>query len=276
MKKLLLIVLMFAAFSSCQKTATNPIAPLVMADNDELLGNGTERKPLVPPGKNKPKPPQDTTVTNPPDTTTPTDPPTQPPTNENAVVVLLDFDGNDYQGGYWAKGYTTPADASVDSNEVLSIIRLEYTGYNVRFTTGEAEFQAANTFRRIRVMIAGNDLYGVQGGSGVAYVESAFWGAEAGQTEAPPAFVYASNLQNYEYYIGEIASHEIGHTLGLRHMGFWDAACLNIQTYACGYVMGNGTCGTGSFWAPGHPCRYQGGAYGKSDHEVLSQYVGTL
>lgn len=281
MKKLLFILIVFAAFSSCQKTIVEPIAkPIVNLEGDQLFGYGTERKPPANPcGGNGKKPcppntPPDTTTTNPPDTITPTNPPTYPPPNKDAFVVLLDGDGFDYKGGYFdGPMYYTPAGTNLDMSEVKAGMELQYAGYNIIFTLSEYEYSQANPYRRQRAVFTSNTN---RTGSGYAYVGSGFWGPETGQVEAPPVLIYAGNLQNYEYYNIEIGCHEVGHGLGLVHYHLWNSDCTINTNYACGWVMGNGTCGNGSEWAPGNACRFQGGAYGRSDDSVLSEYVGRL
>lgn len=271
----IVFILLVIAFTSCQKTgsAGKDGEGIVMIGDDQLFGNGTERKPASPPGKNKLRPPRDTTIVNPPDTTT--DPPDPPynPSDSTAFVMLADFDGHHVTGQYWVNAYSAPADPELDRNEVLSLFRYIYALYNINITTSEAEFQAANIYRRQRLVFTSTDNYGTQGGSGVAYVGSGFWGPEVGQTESPVAFVYTTNLWNNEFYAATIGAHEAGHTLGLVHVHWWDVACQVTQTYRMGFVMGNPTQGVYA-WHGGDPCRYQGGGAGKSDDQVLTEGVG--
>ena len=274
-----LIILLMAAgcLFSCHKNQLDYKPNVVVSyEGDQLYGYGTERKPSANPcggrGK-KPCPPD-----NPPPPDTTTDPPTDttnyPPPNKDAVVILLDGDGYDYKGGYFDGAYYyLPAGINLDMNEVKAGHELQYAGYNIRFTLSEYEYSLANPYRRQRAVFTSSTN---RTGSGYAYVGSGFWGPEMNQIEGPPVLIYAGNLQNYEYYNIEIGCHEVGHGLGLVHVHWWDINCFITQSYACGWVMGNGTCGNGSEWAPGHPCRWQGGAYGRSDDSVLSEYVGRL
>lgn len=274
MKKLLFIGITLAVFASCQKTETvtaeRELAPLKMEEDGLLHMDIMARKPASPPGKNKPKPPQDTIIVTPPDTTT--DPPA--PTT-GYITVLIDWDGHNYTGAFWTQGFSEPANlAELDTNYIMAGIRAAYSRWNVRFTTSELEYSQANPYRRQRIVMAGNDLYGVQGGSGVAYVGTATYGPEAGQIESPPAFVYPGNMQNYDLYVMLIAVHEIGHTLWLVHMNLYNADCTINQRYLAPYYMGNPTYGGDPLWAPGHPCRFQNGAYNKSDDQVLTEICG--
>ena len=273
MKKLLFILLI--GFASCQKKQDID-RPQITVDytGDELYGFGYETfkgKPAhphgTPPGQQNPKPVDTVIIVNPPDTTT--DP--EPPTTANAFVVFLDPDGHQYAGAYWENKFYGPADAALDMSEVIAAVRVQYAAYNVRFIDSEYEFSQANPYMRQRVVITSDNS---RSGSGYAYVGSGFWGPEAGQLESPMALVLSSNLQNYEFYVSEIAAHEIGHTLRLVHVHLWNSDCTVNQTYLGGYVMGNGTYGGDSQWHPGHPCRFQGGAYGRSDDAVLAEGVG--
>jgi hypothetical protein len=71
------------------------------------------------------------------------------------------------------------------------------------------------------------------GVSGISYTGSFSWGDDT------PCFVFSDRLYNVSSYIGEIASHEAGHSLGLNHQTEWDANCQLISSYRMGVVMGN-------------------------------------
>ena len=83
----------------------------------------------------------------------------------------------------------------------------------------------------VRAVIGGSsyDWYGA-GAGGVAYIGSFNWSSDT------PCFIWKAQLGNgNEKYTAEAISHEVGHTLGLRHDG---------QTNGTAYYQGHGN------WAP--------------------------
>ena len=170
-------------------------------------------------------------------------------------TIYLDFTGHTTTGTSWNTSFTggapivTPA-FSIDSNPEFSATELEliqniwqrvaedYMPFNVNVTTQEPPAGALiksgsnDDAWGIRVCIGGSsyDWYG-SGAGGVAYVGSFNNGTDT------PCFVFPGNLGNgNEKYVAEAISHEVGHTLGLRHDG--------LATPATEYYQGaNG-------WAP--------------------------
>jgi hypothetical protein len=155
------------------------------------------------------------------------------------AVIYLDMDGQVVSGTQWAGGSTINAlgvdttFTSAQMTEIWKRVSEDYAPFKVNVTTSEAAYLAAPTNRRIRAIITPtNEWYGNYGG--VAYVGSFTW------TGDTPCWVFSDALSNSTRYIAEAASHEIGHTLGLRHDG-----CTNPST---GYYTGQGS-GEVS-WAP--------------------------
>jgi hypothetical protein len=72
----------------------------------------------------------------------------------------------------------------------------------------------------------------------VAYINSYSWG------DNTPCFVFTALLNYNSKQIAEAASHEVGHTLGLRHQSAYDAYCNKTSEYNSG--NGSGEIG----WAP--------------------------
>ena len=92
----------------------------------------------------------------------------------------------------------------------------------------------------IRVCIggSGSDWYGVNAG-GVAYLGSFSWNSDT------PCYVFEAQLGNGNpKYVAEAASHEAGHTVGLRHDGQVDDPATTSVNEATEYYRGHGN------WAP--------------------------
>lgn len=155
------------------------------------------------------------------------------------AVAYLDMDGQVVSGTQWAGGATITARGIVgtlNNTQMLEICRRtaeDFSPFQINITTEESVYLAAPTNRRIRCIITpDNEWYGNAGG--VAYLNSFTW------TGDTPCWVFSDMLSNSPRYIAEATSHEIGHTLTLRHDG-------RISP-AEGYYTGHGEGEVG--WAP--------------------------
>ena len=163
-----------------------------------------------------------------------------------AGVILLDFDGQYVTNTSWNfNGPLTLAPANLTSDQINTIfnrVSFDYAPFNIIVTTDEAVYTAAPTTKRIRVILTESyEWYGQAGGT--SFLNSFTWG------DNTPCFVFTSLLGYNEKYIGEAASHECGHTLGLRHQSSYSGT---TQTNAYNYGTGSGELG----WAPIMGCGY--------------------
>jgi hypothetical protein len=167
---------------------------------------------------------------------------TPPPPSSSAGVVFLDFDGEAVSGTAWNTAgdfYVAPANLTAsEASSVVQRVINDYSPFNVTVTTDESVYNAANIYSRVRVIITESwEWYGKQVG-GVSYVGSFTSGSNT------PSFVFSSLLSYNSKYIGEAASHEAGHSFGLRHQALYDANCTKVSDY--NYGQGSGEIG----WAP--------------------------
>ena len=179
------------------------------------------------------------TIAPPPTTTTTTPTPTPTPTIPN--VIFLDFYGHVVSNTSWnVYGNINCAPANLTETEIENItkrVATDYAAFNVLVTTDETIYDNANPFKRMRVVITESwEWYGQAGG--VAFLNSFKWGNNT------PCFVFSSLLGYSTKKIAEASSHEIGHTLGLRHQSVYDATGLKTSEYN----SGNGAGEIG--WAP--------------------------
>lgn len=175
----------------------------------------------------------DTTTTTGGGTTTP------PPPSTNSVI-LLDFDGQTVTNAYWNGGATINARysgmTSAEIDATVARVQEDYSPFNVTVTKDEAVYNAADPMKRVRVIITESyEWYGQAGG--VAYVGSFTWGNET------PAWIFSSLLSYSGKNVGEAASHEAGHTLGLYHQAKYENGVKTSD-----YNSGTGTGETS--WAP--------------------------
>lgn len=185
-------------------------------------------------GKGGGKPPKDTTVSEPPTDTTGND---DPPTVTGGKVILLDFDGQYVTGTPWnVNGPINARYSGMTEPEIqatIARVQADYSAFDVTVTADSTLYWAADPKKRMRVVITESwEWYGQAGG--VAYIGSFTWG------DNTPCFVFSSLLGYNGKYIADAASHEAGHTLGLRHQGKCDGTQYNPDLAADGkgYLMG--------------------------------------
>ncbi len=127
-------------------------------------------------------------------------------------TVYLDFDGELVSNTSWLSGRTIDAQpANFSDQEIIEIWKImaeDFRPFNLNVTTRRDLFDAAPRNRRMMCIFTPTKDAAPTAG-GVAYVNS-FSGSNN------PCWVY--NLRNTRQ-AGETGSHEVGHTLGLRHDG---------------------------------------------------------
>jgi hypothetical protein len=247
---IVVVAIIGALLSSCQKESSFTYSKTIETDHHLKPEGGYSltKRDVTPellqaakkanPGKGKGKPGTggggDTTY----------NPPPQPTGN---AVILLDFDGQYVANTYW--NATGPIDArysgmsETEIRTVVDSVQADYSEFGVTVTTDEAVYYGASATRRVRVIITESyEWYGQAGG--VAYLGSFTWGTET------PAFVFSSLLGYSAKNVWEAASHEAGHTLGLRHQADWVDG-VKISDYREGVIMGVGYYRPNVYWTVG-------------------------
>ena len=190
-------------------------------------------------------------------------------------VIYLDFDGHVTSKTAWQGGatFTTPA-FSLDTaasfsdaekraiQDVWSRVAEDFIPFDIDVTTEEP---AADDLKKagtgdtrwgIRVVIGGDGNW-MSGAAGVAYLNSFNWDSDT------PCFVFGGqSWKANQNFMATCISHEVGHTLGLKHDGYNGAE----------YYGGRGTGETG--WGPlmGNPgsvslTQWSNGEYGGSTNK---------
>lgn len=154
-----------------------------------------------------------------------------------AGCLLLDFDGHYLPAGSgWNAGNPiNAAPSGMNSDEILEaweITAEDFRAFNLNVTTNEAVFNTYPQNKRRRCVVTTTDT-AYPGGAGFALVNNFSSFSDL------PCWAFTSGAGTYGKYIGEILSHEFGHTLGLRHDG------QNQYTYYSGHgnwapIMGAG------------------------------------
>jgi hypothetical protein len=199
---------------------------------------------------------------------------------KNASVILLDFDGGITQNTSWnASGAINyqPANLTQEQQkEIYDRVVLDYAPFDVYVTTDERVYQNANPYKRIRVAITvTNEWYGNTAG-GVAYNGSFTWGNDT------PCWVFSALINYNTKNIARAVSHEIGHTLYLRHQALWDEYCNLISSYNPGTlelspIMGFNNNSLKADWWVGPTalvCPYATNYIPQNDKEIIASIVG--
>jgi hypothetical protein len=145
-------------------------------------------------------------------------------------VVYLDFDGEEGPFAGWGDFDAAPANASnAEIYDVWKRVAEDFQGFNLNITTERRVFDSAPEGRRQQIIITPTKDAAPDAG-GVAYVGSYNW--------STPRVCWAFIQRGKS--AAEVISHEIGHTLHLRHHGRTDPE----EEYYRGH--GSGEVG----WAP--------------------------
>jgi hypothetical protein len=155
-------------------------------------------------------------------------------------VIYMDFDGEMVTSSAWASGATIVAPAArlnaSQIREVISRMERDFEGFNVNITTQRSVFDATSRNSRIQCVVTDNDQ-AAPGAGGVAYTDS--FSSTNESFKVCWAFIDTSAKD-----CAEVASHEVGHTLGLDHDGRNASGNQPREEY----YEGHGAGATG--WAP--------------------------
>ena len=156
-------------------------------------------------------------------------------TSNSVNVILLDFDGQYVANTMWNVSgplNCTPANLTAsEANLILQRVSADYAPFNITVTTSETVYNNATPTRRMRVIVTETWEWYAQVG-GVSYLNSFTWG------DNTPCFVFSSLLGYNVKKIAEACSHEVGHTLGLRHQAVYDATGVKLSDYNWGQGLG--------------------------------------
>ncbi len=152
-------------------------------------------------------------------------------------TIYLDFDGATYSGTHWAGGaeivspaYSIDADptsfSETERAQVLlawQVVAEDFAAFDVNVTTRTPPASALTrssagdrTYGMPVVVTPTNAVGDDCGCGGSAYV--GVFGA-LGATDAQPAWVFTRGAGTGGHNLGEVISHEVGHTFGLAHDG---------------------------------------------------------
>lgn len=143
-------------------------------------------------------------------------------------TIYLKFQGGTVTGTSWNTTdslWLAPSGLNPEQEAlVVQSVAEAYDTFQVTVTTDSLLYANAPATRRQTCYITATwSWYGKAGGT--SYTGSFVWG------DNTPCFVFSSLLNFNSTDIGEAVSHEIGHTLGLRHQAQWDSTGTKISDY---------------------------------------------
>lgn len=186
-----------------------------------------------------------------------------------AGCILLDFNGHTIPAGSgWNGGnaFTAVPSGMADDQilEAWEIAAEDFRPFNINVTTNENVFNSYPVNKRTRCIITPTDI-AAPGNAGIALINS-FSGNDL------PCWVFTSTAGTCGKIVGEIASHESGHTLGLHHDG------KSQEVYYTGHgqwapIMGAGYYKMVTQWSK---AEYSNGTNHEDDLSIISNAVGGL
>ncbi|MDR2347004.1 MAG: fibronectin type III domain-containing protein [Planctomycetaceae bacterium] len=206
-------------------------------------------------------------------------------------TIYLDFNGHITTGTAWnenLESFVTPAfsldtDYANFSDAELEMIQYiwqrvaeDFMPFNVDVTTEEPPLNYlikdtatsdSDGHWGVRAAIGGtcydwlNDSAG-----GIAYLGSFSWETDT------PAFVFAETQYNDEKYIAETISHEVGHTLGLSHDGYYSDEYYE-EINGWGPIMGAGYYSDVIQWSKGE---YEGNTNQEDDLAIITGEITNI
>ena len=178
-------------------------------------------------------------------------------TDASCKTIYLDFNGHLTYDTQWNTNYSKAVVVSPSSLDkftaediyfIWKVVSEDYAIYDVdvttQFTSLDDLLITSDSDKKygMRAAIGGTseDVLGLSVG-GIAYedVFSRFYGASNSSKQYSPAFVFPGSLADYEpKFVGDAISHEVGHTLGLKHDGYGNEEYYS-GTSGWGPIMGD-------------------------------------
>ncbi len=182
-------------------------------------------------------------------------------------VVYLDFDGELVTGTRWNVSNGGEDIDATDSGftdsqiqTIWEIVSEDFRGFNVNVTTDRAIFDATAVGRRMMVIFTQVDT-AAPGAGGVAYLRSFHDGSD------DPCWVFNSGANSAAL----AASHEVGHTLNLRHDGRTSPSEeYYLGTTTWGPIMGAPYNSNVSQWSKGE---YTSANNQEDDIAIMASYI---
>ncbi len=187
------------------------------------------------------------------------------------AVIYIDLDGETVKDPDWNGGATIVAPpyalTTTQIREIWNRVKEDYLPFNIDVTTNVARYNNTAPGLRMRCIVTSNDA-AEPGAGGVARIDS-FSGAGTSLSSTIPCWVFNSSPDT----IAAAISHEIGHTVGLKHDGitspheeYYDGHGTGLVSW--GPIMGSGYYSVLTQWSKGE---YAGANNQEDDLAIISR-----
>ena len=235
MKKLLLILIVFAACSKPSAPVQQPKYELVRCEltppTDNMKGKATA------PGQNKPKPTPTPDPDPVPDPTPDPDPVPTPDPDAATTCLYFDFDGDVNNNPNWMMSnnnlpiVVAASTLTADQQQAaMNVTKYDYRQFRVLVNDDEAVYNAFQ-FAKTRIVVTSTRHWTSINTTGLAYPFSI-------TAPSSTCYVFEAPLSYRAEWVGKIGTHESGHTFGLHHQKLYSATGELLNGYRDGCNMG--------------------------------------